>query len=76
MKKIQKICPEKIEELINSTNNEKHRFILALLYKLRLSTGMIINLKIKDSKAGYWLLYKWRQNEKPVLFSYSLICCG
>ena len=48
MKNKQKIYKEKIEELIESTKNEKHRFILALLYKLRLSTGMVINLKIKD----------------------------
>ncbi len=38
----------KYENLINSTKNEKHRFILALLYKLRLTTGMIINLQIRD----------------------------
>ena len=37
-----------IEKLICTTDNKKHRFILALLYKLRLSTGMIINLKVKD----------------------------
>jgi hypothetical protein len=40
----------KIETLINSTKNEKHRFILALLYKLRLTTGMVINLQIRDIK--------------------------
>ena len=38
----------KYENVINSSNNEKHRFILALLYKLRLTTGMIINLQIRD----------------------------
>ena len=38
----------KFEKCINETKNEKHRFILKLLYQLRLSTGMIINLKIKD----------------------------
>jgi len=38
----------KIEQIINLTKNEKHRFILNLLYKLRLTTGMIINLKVKD----------------------------
>jgi len=38
----------KIENLINSSNNEKHRFILALLYKLRLTTGIIINLQVRD----------------------------
>jgi len=39
-----------IEKMICTTDNEKHRFILALLYKLRLTTGMIINLKVKDIK--------------------------
>lgn len=38
----------KIEQIISETKNEKHRFILSLLYKLRLTTGMIINLKVKD----------------------------
>jgi integrase len=38
----------KYENVINSSNNEKHRFILALLYKLRLTTGMIINLQVRD----------------------------
>ncbi|MBD3249107.1 hypothetical protein GF336_03615 [Candidatus Woesearchaeota archaeon] len=43
-----KIEKNEIEKVVNSTENEKHRFILTLLYKLKLSTGMIINLKIKD----------------------------
>ena len=38
----------KFEQIIQETKNEKHRFILELLYKLRLTTGMIINLKVKD----------------------------
>lgn len=37
-----------MEQTINETKNLKHRFILKLLYQLRLSTGMIINLKVKD----------------------------
>ncbi len=42
----------KIETIINSTANEKHRFILALLFKLRLTTGQIINLQIRDIQAN------------------------
>ena len=38
----------KIEKIIQETKNEKHRFILNLLYRLRLTTGMVINLKVKD----------------------------
>lgn len=38
----------KIEQNINETKNAKHRLILNLLYKLRLTTGMVVNLKIKD----------------------------
>ncbi|MBD3355088.1 hypothetical protein GF361_03835 [Candidatus Woesearchaeota archaeon] len=40
----------KIEQIINSSSNEKHRFILALLFRLRLTTGMIINLQVRDIK--------------------------
>lgn len=36
------------EKIIQQTKNTKHRFILELLYKLRLTTGMIINIKVKD----------------------------
>jgi hypothetical protein len=43
---------KKYENLINSTENEKHRFILSLLYRLRLTTGMIINLQIRDIKGN------------------------
>lgn len=42
----------KIEQYINETKNDKHRFILNLLYKLRLSTGMIINLRVKDIRSN------------------------
>jgi hypothetical protein len=42
----------KYKNLINSTENEKHRFILALLYKLKLTTGMVINLQIRDIKGN------------------------
>ena len=38
----------KSEKIIQETKNEKHRFILNLLYRLRLTTGMVINLKVKD----------------------------
>ena len=38
----------KIEKTINETKNDKHRFILNLLYKLGLTTGMVINLKVRD----------------------------
>lgn len=36
------------EKIINSTANEKHRFILALLFRLKLSTGQAINLQVRD----------------------------
>ena len=70
----------KIEQLINSTNNEKYKFILALLYKLRLTTGQIINLQIRDIKDNLiysrgrriWIpdslmheFYKFIQNKNP-----------
>ena len=42
----------KFEKTIQETKNEKHRFILELLYKLRLTTGMIINLKVKDIRGN------------------------
>ena len=32
--------------------NEKHKFILELLYKLRLTTGMIVNIRIKDIRGN------------------------
>ena len=41
---------EQIEQCINQTKNDKHRFILKLLYHLRLTMGMVINLKVKDIK--------------------------
>lgn len=42
----------KIEQIIELTKNEKHRFILNLLYRLRLTTGMIINLQVRDIKGN------------------------
>ena len=39
---------KKFEQAINQTKNDKHRFILKLLYQMKLSTGIIINQKVKD----------------------------
>lgn len=41
-----------MNEIIQATKNEKHRFILALLYRLRLTTGMILNIKVKDIRGN------------------------
>ena len=68
------------EKIINSTSNEKHRFILALLFKLRLTTGQVINLQVRDIRDNilysrgkrYWIsdslmhdFYKYMQNKEP-----------
>jgi integrase len=76
-------CPENVKtfsRIINSTENKKHRFILALLFKLRLTTGQIINLQIRDIKDNIlysrgrriWIpdslmhqFYEFSQNKSP-----------
>ena len=42
----------KIDCVIECTENEKHRFILALLFRLRLSTGQIVNLQVRDIRGN------------------------